>query len=171
MSKKNNTELNIKSYLTKAEHAAFIDGVVTNLLREDIVEKWYEYKHRFINEFTLLLYCGIDVDEFDVEPNIYGMIDDIENSINLNQYQDILDAIDEGLQVELSKLNTNSLFADMNQGNNEEAMSQIDAMIEKVGGQEKFNKLLELATQTEIQQKAREEVKLEMINNKANKAK
>jgi hypothetical protein len=54
----------------------------------------------------------------------------------------------------------------MNQGNNDEMLSQLDAVIEKVGGIDKFNKLMDLATQNSMLETAREEAKAQIAESK-----
>lgn len=169
MSKKNKQELIIKEYLTNAEMAAFIDGVISNLIREDVIEKYYEYKHRFINEFTLLLYCGIDVNEYEVETNIYKMVGEVLEHIDLNQYQDIKDAIDEGLQYELNRIQADNAMASMISASDSQNTANIDKQVESVEklitsmeekyGKENVAKLLSMALDENFIKAAQEQVK------------
>lgn len=160
---------NIKRTLNADTMRGFISAVVSELTNEEIVNEYYVYKNTVINQYTLATYLdekSIDALDAEKEIDVYEILDIIKDNINMNQYADILASIDEGLQYELSKRTANNLFADMNQSGNEDMLKQLDEAIEKVGGQEKFAKLVDLATQTDIQQKARDEVKAEMIANK-----
>lgn len=171
MSKKNNSnKWYIKGYLSNAEMAGFIDSVVTELTQdEDFADKYYVYKNMIINKYTIATYLDeatIDNLELDDNSDYYNLVDTIKDNININQYSNILAAIDEGVAYELNMKAKDSLFDGMNQGNNDEVLNQLDAVIEKVGGQEKFNKLMDLATQNDIQKEAQEQVKKEMIESK-----
>jgi hypothetical protein len=163
-------KLNIKPYLTNAEMAGFINSVVSELTQdEDLAEKYYVYADIIINKYTIATYLdetSIEMLALDDNSDYYGVVEGIKSQINMNQYTAMLARIDEGIAYELNIKAKNSLFDGMNQGNNDEMLSQLDAVIEKVGGIDKFNKLMDLATQNSMLETAREEAKAQIAESK-----
>jgi hypothetical protein len=163
-------KLNIKPYLTNSEMAGFINSVVSELTQdEDLAEKYYVYADIIINKYTIATYLdetSIEMLALDDNSDYYGVVEGIKSQINMNQYTAMLARIDEGIAYELNIKAKNSLFDGMNQGNNDEMLSQLDAVIEKVGGIDKFNKLMDLATQNSMLETAREEAKAQIAESK-----
>jgi hypothetical protein len=142
---------------------ALIDGVVSEIINDEDSEKWYAIKQIIINRYIMASYLDINnITEID---NIYEVIRQIKEQIDLDQLEDILRAIDEGLAYELQRKASENMFG---LGNPED----MDNMLEKFKnltseiGVDKVNDLIKLGTQEEASKYAQNEIKKEKAKKK-----
>jgi hypothetical protein len=132
--------------------ASFIKGVISTIVEDEELD-WYLNKPNIINDFTMVVYMDLnenDVFEYD---NEYTVIKDILSQINLYQYNDMMKAIDDGLQYELAqKVNTELFDSDYN-------LDKITEMMEEIKNNPDIQRVVQMGIEDGAIKKAQNEIK------------
>jgi hypothetical protein len=150
--KKNKIKYSIKRYLTDSEFAASVGTIVKAVFNEEYPLPFYAMKDMVINQGLVSTYT--DIEEFE---DTYDIIKDIECKVDIFQYYKLRNAIDEGIEYELSKQVSNIFDT----AGLDDSGQKLEEVVEKVGGMENFTKLISIAQQNTIIKAARDEVKKE----------
>ncbi len=141
-----------KTHLNRIEMASFIKGVISTIVEDEELD-WYLNKPNIINDFTMVVYMDLnenDVFEYD---NEYTVIKDILSQINLYQYNDMMKAIDDGLQYELAqKVNTELFDSDYN-------LDKITEMMEEIKNNPDIQRVVQMGIEDGAIKKAQNEIK------------
>jgi hypothetical protein len=152
---------NVKKYLSDNETFNLIDSVIDALFIDD--EFNAPLKNYAIYRLAITAYTGCVFDEKSEIDNTYLVFKQIESRFDKNQFSDILDAIDNGIQYRIGKLN--SMF-----GDTEKMMNELQGIVDKIGI-DKIGDIIGIGEREEAVKQAHEKLKSERNEKKITKIK
>jgi len=156
-----------KTFLSDDEMRAFICAVVESVIDNEVDIPYYGIKNQQINQFTMAMYLDEESKKrVETEENIYNVINDIRMQIDISQYLDMIDSVNDGIKHELHKKSANFGLGDL--GNPEEMMVQLQGLMEQIQTDPTVKKVVDLGIQDKATKMAQKEVQKEQ---KAKKAK